>query len=468
MSSLTDNFARENEPLETDGAWRVLNEDGLVDDAATAASEGLEVFQRYATNQAAKAVVGVLLAATPESRSQEVAVFGTSTAESADNFIDAGIGGDDSLSPLQNDGDPFGTVAEAAGTSPSLSWQAGVWARLHWQAGGVRTLSIMHKLRGGVVTVAESANVVLSGGIAADGYDGRLTAQGALGELQQLRLVVTTDAFGMLARAYLNETDDDHPTLTARIVSDFVPPTDDATDFGSWWFGFGGAAARTLAIGDFFGADYDASVDSAEPGLRQDQVTLAELRKRVRIRYERSRNTALADEVVDEAIRDTLNEILLELGDSPFFLIRNETLSLTPTTGTRTVTLDPKMARVLGVYTAATFTPVESHFLYVTDAGAPVVQLAACAGSYVVRYVARYREMGADHDVCPLPRQYTEAVVVGACLRLAETDRKDQFTAYCLSRFEHFKRLLLLDQGRYRNSERRALQPVDRSRRRYL
>lgn len=441
MASFTDTFTYDNGDLvlAAGTAWKTIDtNNGLAD--------GIEVWQNYATNDEASNVCRAVYQTTvPTGVDQEVAAWITSAEEESTTtmgcYVDVGLGA-------------LKTPANIA-TDP-----LGIYARLRWDDDGSRVLSIRHFLRNGSDTEAASATLVLSGGVEASGYEGVLTDTGEAGTLQQLRLIVTAESSGLRCRAFVNENDDDRPTLECLLASDFVNPTATSTDYGAWWFGFGDAsAARKLAVAQIYGADYDQDTDSLEQELREDQVTLAELRQRVRTRYEKSANTSLSDDMIDFHIRDEVEQILNRLGDVAHFAVREETLDLAPDSLCE-VTLYARMKRVIGLRDASTGANQWFTFKRLGTDGAPVIMIeGGQSKSYKVRYLMRHRQMMHPQDVCPIPREHTEVLVVGACLRLAEQDRNANMQQTFLARHEMLYREMIRDMNRHGDQMRTRMDP---------
>lgn len=439
MVQFTETFEYANGDLDgvSAGAWDIV-------DSANQA-DGIAVLQNAATNKGTDAAVAFYGTAAA-TESTDVLAYVAAFEEGTGSTLDVGLAG-----------------AHAATYAAVIR---GIYARLHFQVDGVRTLSIRRRLKNDASdTELASVDLVLSGGIEAPGYEGRLVVQGGtdLGELQALRLTLTATAYGMLARAYVNQSDLARPTLEQPVASDFVQP--DGSTNGAWWFGFGAAtAANKLQIAAIAGADFEADADTVPQEIRDDQVTLAELRKRVRNLYDKGQNSATGDERIDYALNDSIEQALNTIGDVAWFMRRQEDVDLEPDAVTGEVTMPVKMERVVGLRVAATGCPARFEFRRLTTDGALVLHLPGrLSQEYAVDYVIRHRSLTDEHQVCPIPRRHSEMIVVGAALRLAEVDRNKEFHRNQLGRYGELERLFLQDNARHSNQTRTLAQPRLRS-----
>lgn len=406
---------------------------------------GVKVSQKCATNTGTEQALCVYQTTRPATKVQEAAAWITSAEEGAAAWVEIGV-----------------SAATFQGGYPA-SWATrvlGVYARLHWNSDGVRTLSVRHKLRNGSDTELGSVDLVTAGGVEASGYEGGMKDAGAVNVMQHLRLIVTEEDYGLGVRAYVNEPDDDRPTLFRELGSDFVTPTASATDYGAWWFGFGSASASDkLYVFWAYGADYDLSEDRQPQVLRADQVRLAELIDRVKMRYDRSAKSDTRNDEITQAVNDEIHQIMLEVGDVATFMRREDSVAITPN-DRREVTLTAHMNRVLGMREAETGSDVWFRFLRQDAQGAPVVQVENRANRTVlVDYLLRFTELATDDDVCPIPREHTELVVIGACLRLAEVDRIESLQRTFLARRQVLLGNLKRDVNRNEDQRRTRMDP---------
>lgn len=436
MVSFTDEFDR------TDGAlgssWQSLNSNN-----STSAVVVLDT--RAVSNDRSYQAVAwrIATASLPTTGAQEVGGMVVSATQGSNCHVDLGV---------------MGTTAAASYSTTPL----GVWARLAWLSNGVRRLSIHRFLPGDSASATlRTLDVVLSGAVPADGYEGRLRENGTVGYPQQLRLVVTAIDNGLLARAYVNEDDDDRPTLSAVIDRDLLDTGVADQEFGAIWMGFGpstGAAGDQAVLG-VFGGDYDASEDHVAQELREDQPTLETLRQRVRRHYESSTNTSLLDEQLDDAITDAVEDLLNLCGDQAWFLVREASLTITPDTN-GVAELQPVMRRVHEIVDGTNRKQVWFKLLYHSTQGAPVVRMNTTAsGTYLVRYTLRHAQIKQPYDPLPIPREYQEAVVMGACQKLARRDRKANLAVEFGVEYQRLTLTMLRDLSRHSNAARGAFKP---------
>lgn len=440
MATFTETFEYANGTIDSvsSSAW-------LTFDSSDTQNAGVKVAQNAATNDSAAGSMCVYHTTDPATKAQRAEAWVTSFEQGTATYVDIGVGGQ-----------------SFQGGFPA-NWAArilGVYARLHWKADGVRTLSIRHRLRGGSDTELASVNLVLAGGIEATGFEGLMDHAGEIEYLQKLRLVVTEEDYGLGCRAFVNEPDDDHPTLFARLGSDFVTPTATSTDYGAWWFGFGSASTSDMLwVDEFVGADYDISTDRLPQTLRPDQVTLAELRDRVKVRYERTANVDLRDDDIDQHLNDEIEQVLNEVGDVAWFMRREDSVAIAPN-DRREITCDAKMRRVLGIRDSETGCNVWFRFLRYTTDGALLLQMEnSLSRTVLIDYMLRHRQLSQENDVCPIPREHTELVVVGACLRMSEVDRQERLQRTFLARRQVLLGNLKRDMNRHSDQTRTRMDP---------
>jgi len=438
LAEFTETFEYDNGELgvTSGAAWASVDSADDIDKVV--------VFQNSATNDSTTAAVATYLTDEAETAVQEVAAWVTWHEETSTATADVGLMGL-----------PLGAL------SVYTDVKRGVYARLHWEADSVRTLSIRRQLKNDAADAeVASVDLVLAGGIEAPGYESRMRriSGSDLGVLQQVRLIVTAEPNGMLARVYVNETDDARPTLQATINSDFISP--DGVTFGAWWFGFGAASgAKKFECAQIGGADFTALADLIPQEIREDQVTLGELRKRVRNVYDRGQNTDTSDERLDYAINDEIEQTLNRVGNSAWFMRRQEEVAITPDT-LGEATMSSKMRRIIQIRDASTGNAIPHALRRLTTDGASVLFFpSTVSGDYLVEYVIRHRQMSSPHHVCPIPREHSEMVVVGAVVRMAESDRNQAMLTSQLGRYQALVDLFQRDVGRYGTLAKKAMQP---------
>ena len=435
MATFTDEFDRTAGALGS--SWQSLNSNNSTSAVVIANTRAISNDRSY------QAVAWyITTAGIPTTAEQEVDARVVSATQGSNCHVDVGV---------------MGTTASSSYSTTPL----GVWARLAWLSNGVRRLSIHRFLPGDSASATvRTVDLVLSGSIAADGHEGRLVQDGAVGYEQRLRLVVTATDGGLLARAYVNQGDVDRPTLAAVIDRDLLDTGVADQEFGTIWIGFGPStgSAGDQAVLAVYGGDFDQSEDHSAQELRVDQPTLGDVLRRVRVRYEGMTSTVLRDDQLRDVVTDTIEDFINLAGDGCWFLRREETLSLTPNTTTGVVTLQANMRRVHEIVDATDRSKTRWNLLYHTTAGAPVVELnTGSSGSYIVRYTLRHAQISEDRDVLPVPREYLECIVVGACQKMASRDRKGQLEASLAAEYQRLVRTAKIDMARHSNAARGGL-----------
>lgn len=431
MTSFQDLFDRDDTTLALDPNWTP------VDDADAASGEILATF---ATGTAVQELAAFYDTTKPTTKQQEVSAWVNCVTEDANSWASVFIGGKHSA-----------TFNDRV---------AGISARLYWKEDRVRTLEIRSEQNTAEPVVSTSINLVLAGGIEADGYEGALNVSGEVQVEQHLRLIVTTEDYGLRARAYVNELDDDKATLELRIPQDWIEP--DATDtFGQWGFGLGPTpVAGDVLVMSIGGKDYNTTEDKQTIEYRDDQVTLGMLVNRVRRRYARTANTSLDEDLIKEYINDTVEEVLNDLGDMAWFMERRITSGWTAN-GSKTYlyTMPSDVRHVRDVVWSSGRGRRAWRFDHVDSNNNLVIWIAPSggeenAGSVEIVYLARHRSMDADDDPCPIPREHNELIVLGACLRLAETGKSPAAEKSFAARYGMQRQKLMRDMNRYQGQSR--------------
>lgn len=435
MVTFTDEFNRTAGALGS--SWQSLNSNNSTSAVVVANTRAI-------SNDLAYQAVAwrIATASIPTTGEQEVDARIISATQGTNCHVDVGV---------------MGTTAAASYSTVPL----GVWARFAWLANGVRRLTIHRFLPGDASSATlRTVDLVLAGSIPADGHEGRLVADGAVGYEQRLRLVVTSTDGGLLARAYVNEADVDRPTLAAVVDRDLLDTGVADQEFGAIWMGFGPSAGTSgdQAVLAIFGGDFDSSEDHAPQEIRVDQPTLGEALRRVRSRYEGLTSTTLRDDTLRDVVTDTIEDLLNLWGDGCWFMRREDTLSLAPAGLTQQVTLPANMRRIHSIVDASTRCEVRWELLYHTTAGAPVVRLnTSIAQDYLVAYTLRHAQISEDRDVLPIPREYLECLVVGACQKMASRDRKQALELSLAAEYQRLIATARIDMARHRNAERSGL-----------
>lgn len=437
MTSFSDKFNRADASIEADLKWAAL-------DSADDSSDVILIADGRAISFNVTATTAAFRADTkPTTIAQEATIICGTSAQGTNYYHEVGV----------------------LGTEAATGWATnprGVWARLTWLANGARRLNIYRFLPSdsAAASVAQ-VDLVYAGSIVAAGYERRLISDGALGSLQEVRIVVDVADYGLRARVFLNSEDDDNPVLEGRIDRDYQTAGVVGEPYGTWWFGFGpsgGGTSGNLYVASAYGFDYDASEDKEVVELRSDQPRLGDVRTRVLNKYTRGGGTNRPAEMVDEAVTDTIEDMLKQFGDSAHFRITEDTVTVSPDANGR-ATLTAKMVRVLELRYSDSDTPVEVQTIGHSTEGAPIIRTSGAAGSYIVRYVQRHVQPKQDDDPVPIPREYLETLVLGACMRLAENDGKADMVGYWSGRYLTALKSDARDLCRTSNLERTVQRP---------
>jgi len=174
----------------------------------------------------------------------------------------------------------------------------------------------------------------------------------------------------------------------------------------------------------------DSQVDSAP--YAEDRLTLSEIRTKVRRRYERTGQANDArDAQIDGFVNDALREFYSSCGDSPWFLELRDTIAswaLYPST----FQLPRHIRRPLW-FELAGYPGVELPWrgLGFTNAGQLIVAVyGGMTGQLTCVHSTVPGDLQNDSDLCVVPRDYLELVVLLTCKRLAEASGNATIAAY--------------------------------------
>ena len=454
MVTFTDEFDRSSRDLANDGGWETIVRD------TEAKTGAIEILREYATNSVTVESIAAQTGATaiPTTANQQVTGWVSSTTYSTgsnDQYVDLGVGMSDNPEDNSYTGIGFG-----------------YFVRLDYRSAGQRVLSIMEHFVGSAdaPTTLASLTMIAAGtssdgtGVVQTGYVGHLDGFGAVNIPQEIRLIVDEQTSGLRLRAYVNNPDDDKPTLEARSLGDYVPSTAGAT-YGYQWFRFGPAnIANTLILGRFYGEDYTHPI-SKKVLRHPDWPTLQEVRRQVRLRHTRGATGSLTDSDLDQHICWAHDELINDLGDIAHFLVRSE--------GALTITFDSEGFATLPVYMrrvqSVERTPgrgeiIWQHDHFVDTSGAIVIRNSqrsevATGGTFRVKYLVRHERPGDELDQLAWPRSHTEVLVVSTLLRLAEDDRSQEWYQALMGRFQKLHSRLFRDMNRHTDLERRSILP---------
>lgn len=408
MTTFQDKFDRAHAlELNNSNGWFTIGDDdqttGVIHHyAGTAANEdGAESAAAFQT--------GTL----PTTGEQEISAWMTATVEHPSSTISIGIGG-------------------LLGNTPAWAdIHHGVYAQMDWESGGQRTIKLKQEIRDGLdetaslvetVTLA-TLELVADGGTPATGIRGGMLEDGAVGILQHVRLIVRATEYGLQVCGYVNNSDDDRPTVQALLRSDLDSPT--GTSFGQWWFQFGAnGEANSQQIAEFSGRDYTlVGVGERAVLKREDHATIHDLTERVKRKLSGG-SVELTDFELREYIADTIENVMNELQGAPWFLLRQAEYSLT-TDSEGYATLAADIERPLNIERKGQRRPAHWAFSHYDDSGDCVVRLdfhhESSSATYLIQYLARWQRADHPTDLCVIPKRHTTAVVYGVCREIAAT-----------------------------------------------
>ena len=184
---------------------------------------------------------------------------------------------------------------------------------------------------------------------------------------------------------------------------------------------------------DFFTAWVEA--DTAESDATREQsdlLTLSDIRTKVKRRYERTvTSNSSTNTQIDGFINDALREFFNTVGDNAWFLRRMEQLTLN-TSYPGTIDMPRKVKRLITIESLiCPGQPVVWKGIGYTDQGRLRIALHDYSeSSYLAHYIVLPEDLEQDGDLCLVPRDYVELIVVLACKRLAEAGGNAAIAGY--------------------------------------
>lgn len=447
MVTFLDDFDRANADLNGSNGWAVIGE--------TDGQAGvLEIVNRYV----ATSLAGVggyaaqeVSANAPTGTDQEVSAFVTSSEEGSDIYARIGVGGE--TIPGSQEWDDRGRMA---------------FVELAYEASGARTLRIKHRVGSeSAETTLATLTMVASGTVVQSGYYGQLIDDGALNALQHIRFVVTAQGYGLKLAAYVNNDDDDHPTLEAQLRSDYDVGTGFTETYGYFWLELKSTTSGAVVLTQFAGQDYTLPGGSVQVALRADWPTVEEVIGRIKRRYGNSVDVNLDDFTLTEMIADVWEQVALELGDQAWFLIAQDTFTLTTDTDGYT-TLPAKVERPLYIERVGDKRPQTFTFSYFDSAGQAVIRMNLSqetnTTSYYIRYMQRAVRPQFPTDQIPIPDKHTMVIVYGVVRELAGEQERSPALEQTFER-RYMERMLAMkkEQSRYNRQTRTRLRPRRRA-----
>lgn len=179
-----------------------------------------------------------------------------------------------------------------------------------------------------------------------------------------------------------------------------------------------------VTLGQQFFAKWKEAISAQESAMEpaDQRLTLAQLRTKIRRRYERNGSgTDDTNSQVLEFLNDSIREISLTLGDNAWWLRRATSVTFSGVYPS-TVDLPRDCARLVRLESSSyPGSPLPIKGIAYTDNGRQQVTLHGTnPGGLVAHWMIQVRDLVNDADPVPLPIQLTELAVVLTCKRLAE------------------------------------------------
>lgn len=419
MTSFTDKFDRPDQTglgaLITYG-WTVVHS-GVY---------GVEIRDKAVTNEANQRSASFqgLPSYSPTQPTQQVRANVAISAEAADARISIGN---------------FATGTIGSSSDAAFYW--GFGATILFGPGGARTLGIYK--HGSLVAFGLAQQSILTTADVSTKTLKNDAGTSDLSVIQELRVIINEEVYGLRIRAYLNNGDDYAPDLEWKEQRDYAIVS--ANNYYSWLFGFGQAGLRTLNLLSFEAQDLDfKKIDT----LRRDCLTRKQIVDRAKLRYEGSSSETDFDEVLaQEFTNDAQDDIINRLGDLAEFIRSRETISVT-VDGNGYFTMPNYVERPIRImsidnkevfWKEVGYTSEGSLLMAVADAQ---TGNAASSGTYIMDYETRWERMDKDSDLCVVPRRFQEAIVLGVCLRMAQFDTSVSPEQYRLHKAAYEEKLL--------------------------
>ena len=237
-----------------------------------------------------------------------------------------------------------------------------------------------------------------------------------LGVLQEIRFTVTNEENGVRLRGFVNNDDDENPTLSYLDRGVNVSRSFTTKAAGYW----GMMISATAAGVDSWDAQDKYVVPQEGKHVGR---TLAQLRTLLSDRISRGGNRNLTDAYLDTQLNLAQNEVMTSLGDLALFNKREETMTLTSTDSGKTFELPTRVETLIDILRSPSRTPVDWSMLNMNQENTGIrVRMSQNIGgeSVFVLYKIGWQDMLSDTDRCAVPRQFDESVILSAVLRISE------------------------------------------------
>ena len=237
-----------------------------------------------------------------------------------------------------------------------------------------------------------------------------------LGVLQEIRFTVTNEENGVRLRGFVNNDDDENPTLSYLDRGVNVSRSFTTKDAGYWGMMI---SAAGLGVDSWDAQDkYVVPQEGKHVGR-----TLAQLRTLLSDRISRGGNRNLTDSYLDTQLNLAQNEVMTNLGDLALFNKREETITLTSTDSGKTFELPTRVETLIDILRSPSRTPVDWSMLNMNQENTGIrIRMSQNIGgeSVFVLYKIGWQDMLSDTDRCAVPRQFDESVILSAVLRISE------------------------------------------------
>lgn len=329
-----------------------------------------------------------------------------STEQEIRAFV-AGIAGDASYVMILGRLD---STLDAAGFTPI----GGYGLKYEWSSSAVRTIRLIRFPRNGSATgdILKSVNVtpLLD---ETSGTDDAVR--------QEIRLTITEEANGVRLRAFVNEEDDENPTLTYLDQGGGNADLNELTikEPGLWGFEINDVAGGTTFLESISAIDkYIVPVKDSNIGR-----TLAQLRADLKVEVSRGGQTSLDDTFYDRALTYAQQEVMRRLGRLAIFNFRREKITMTASAD------DPLLIELPTFIEYVEHMEIHPKGLSLQFAmigpnstnTAWIIRMSEnVSGQDVwVTYYKKITELLNDDDRCSVPRMHDEVLIMCAAKKIS-------------------------------------------------
>lgn len=443
LTVFEDKFDRTDRDLDGDNGWEVIGSAS----ASPVTLGAIEIFNTYATPKEINLETMALQEGTVlKTLSQEVRAKVVSWANEVAGpelqVVGIGLNGD-----------------RAIDIPPAQAPTWGILIYLRYLANGTRTIEIgVHAaptwIGGSGISVIATKTVSL-----------QLNEAGTdLGVLQDLMLRIDKREGGHRIRGYINNDDYNNPDIEVDWTQDHL------TILNPYIYFAAAVAARNIAVTAFSARDIE---DNFKPLERTDAYTVKHVLDQAKLRYKGERNPGDSDASTELGItfvREAQAELVHRCGDMAYFLYDAERMELQE--DANQVTKMPlRVNRIIKF--SLDVDNFESQIGWDLIRRAPDGRLeirmsppASPGRVYRVYYMKRYEDIDRETDQVIIPKEHTEALILGICRRYAEYDGAATTEQMIAVAQERQVRLLLRNCNKQRRMNKDHLYGVGGRRRR--